>query len=81
MLKLEDESERKFKNILDVQNLIYTEIRSLDTKMAEIVGRQERMFSLMSVNPNTPAPVPGVAGGTTQMPNVGALFNRLSSLN
>lgn len=60
---MEDEGERKFKNILDVQNLIYTQIRSLDAKMAEIVGRQERMFSIMA-SPATP-----LQAGSTQFPN------------
>jgi hypothetical protein len=35
-----------------VQNSIHQSLRSLDTKMAEIVGRQERIFSHISTVQN-----------------------------
>jgi mannose-binding lectin 1 len=46
----QDESEREFRMILDVQNSIHSSIRSLDGKIAEIVGRQERIVSLLTTN-------------------------------
>lgn len=48
------ESDRQFRNILDVQNSIQSSMRSLDGKLAEVLGRQERIFSLLSVNQQQP---------------------------
>lgn len=44
----EGEADRQFRTILDVQNAIQQEMRSLDSKMAEILGRQERIVSLVT---------------------------------
>ena len=42
--------DRQFRTILDVQNSIHSQIRLLDTKLAEVVGRQERVISMLSSN-------------------------------
>ena len=42
--------DRQFRTILDVQNSIHSQIRLLDTKFAEVVGRQERVISMLSSN-------------------------------
>lgn len=44
----EDESERQFRTILDVQNSIHQSIRTLDSKFAEVLGRQERIVSMLT---------------------------------
>ena len=42
--------DRQFRTFLDVQNYIHSQIRLLDTKLAEVVGRQERVISMLSSN-------------------------------
>ena len=56
----EGESDRQFRTILDVQNSMQGSLRSLDSKMAEILGRQERIVSMIS---NLPA---AGSGGAAQ---------------
>jgi hypothetical protein len=48
------ESDLQFRQILDVQNSLHQILRSLDSKMAEIVGRQERIISQVSMAQNSP---------------------------
>jgi len=48
----ENEVDRQFRTILDVQNSIHGSIRLLDSKLAEILGRQERVVSMLSSNTN-----------------------------
>ena len=64
-MKYEGEEERQFHTILDVQNQIYQTLRSLDSKMAEIVGRQERIVSQVSMISS----VPQSGGGSAQQPH------------
>ena len=47
-LKYEGESDRQFRLILDVQNMMHNSLRLLDSKLAEILGRQERVVSMIS---------------------------------
>jgi mannose-binding lectin 1 len=44
----ESESDRQFRTILDVQNSIHHSIRLLDSKFAEVLGRQERIVSMLA---------------------------------
>jgi lectin, mannose-binding 1 len=46
--KYELESDRQYRIILDVQNTIQNLLRLLDAKVAEILGRQERLVSMLS---------------------------------
>lgn len=48
----ENELDRQFRTILDVQNTIHGSIRLLDNKLAEILGRQERIVSMLSSTNN-----------------------------
>jgi hypothetical protein len=47
-LKYESEGDRQFRLMLDVQNSIHQSIRLLDSKLAEVLGRQERIVSILS---------------------------------
>lgn len=44
----EGENDRQFRLILDVQNMMHNSLRLLDSKLAEVLGRQERIVSLIS---------------------------------
>ena len=46
--------------ILEVQNSIHQSMRLLDSKLAEILGRQERIVSMLSSGNNNNMPPPGV---------------------
>ena len=46
--KLEEETQREFRQILSVQTAMHTSIRSLDSKLAEMLGRQEHIVTMLS---------------------------------
>lgn len=52
----ESESDRQFRTILDVQNSIHQSIRLLDSKFAEVLGRQERIVSMLATGTATANP-------------------------
>jgi mannose-binding lectin 1 len=64
--RIEEESEREFRQILSVQNSIHGSIRSLDSKIAEILGRQERIVSLLLTSNNNNNNQAGGTGGQQQ---------------
>ena len=46
--QFESEGERQFKQILSLQQALYSEIKMLDSKISEILGKQEHVVSLVS---------------------------------
>jgi len=44
----ESEYDRQFRTILDIQHSIHSKLHSLDSKFAEVLGRQERIVSLLT---------------------------------
>ncbi len=72
----ESDSDRQFRTILDVQNSIHHSIRTLDAKFAEVLGRQERIVSMLSSHS-----IQQPAGGNNNNNNQGGIpvdtFNRM----
>lgn len=46
----ENENEKEYKSILEAQSQMHQLVRSLDSKVSEILGRQTQMVSLLSSN-------------------------------
>jgi hypothetical protein len=50
LFKYETESDREFRQILEVQNALHQSIRQLDSKVSEILGRTETIGAVLSSN-------------------------------